>query len=86
MTTQLIARDAIGVHAREELGVSEITPLLVLIYAVTISTLVFLAVLGALWAKTGGADVIKATVRVTFWGAVAMAVTASVGMFFGAVV
>lgn len=48
-----------------------------------ITTIVFLAVLGALGAKAGGAPIAKATLRVTFWGAVAMAVTAGVGYFFG---
>lgn len=112
---QMTEHDALGAHAREELGISEITtarplqaaltsaatfavgaalPLAVvllsppsaLIYAVIASTLVFLAALGALGAKVGGADMKKATVRVTFWGAVAMAVTALVGTLFGAVV
>ena len=112
---QLTARDALGAHAREELGISEITtarplmaaitsavtfaagaalPLITvllapassLIWAVTISTLVFLAGLGALGAKAGGAGILKATLRVTFWGAFAMAVTAGVGLLFGAVV
>lgn len=46
----------------------------------------FLAILGALGAKAGGADIGKATVRVTFWGAVAMAVTAGIGTLFGAVI
>jgi len=61
-------------------------PSQILIYTVTITTLIFLAILGALGAKTGGADMGKATVRVTFWGAVAMAVTAGVGTLFGAVI
>lgn len=112
---QMTAHDALGAHAREELGISEITtarplqaamasaatfavgaalPLAVvlisspeaLIHAIIASTLVFLAVLGALGAKAGGADMKIATLRVTFWGAVAMAVTAAVGTVFGAVV
>ncbi len=112
---QLTAVDAIGAHAREELGISEITtarplqaaltsaftfsvgamlPLATvliappesLILTITLATLVFLAILGALGAMAGGANVIKATVRVTFWGAMAMAITAVVGAYFGTVV
>tara|TARA_R110002126_G_scaffold291804_1_gene459433 strand:- start:63391 stop:64086 length:696 start_codon:yes stop_codon:yes gene_type:complete len=112
---QLTAKDALGAHAREELGISDITtarplqaamtsaltfaigaalPLIIvllstsatLIYAIVIATLIFLAILGALGAKAGGANVLKATVRVTFWGAIAMAITAGVGTLFGAVV
>lgn len=112
---QLTEKDSLAAHAREELGISDLTTarplqaaltsaltfaigaalplamvLLVssdlLIYAVTISTLIFLAILGALGAKAGGADMMKATIRVTFWGAVAMAITAGVGLIFGAVV
>lgn len=112
---QLTAHDALGAHAREELGISEITtarplqaamtsaatfavgaalPLAVLLlspegalmYAVIASTLIFLAALGALGAKAGGAGMTKATIRVTLWGAVAMAATAAIGALFGAVV
>ncbi len=112
---QMTEHDALGAHAREELGISEITaarplqaaltsaatfsvgaalPLAIvllsppnaLIYAVVVSTLVFLALLGALGARAGGANIKKATIRVTFWGAVAMAITAAVGTLFGAVV
>lgn len=112
---QLTAKDALDAHAREELGISEITsarplqaaltsavtfaigaalplavvllfPAEMLIYLVIISTLIFLAILGAVGAKVGGAGVIRATVRVTFWGGMAMAVTAFVGAIFGAVV
>ncbi len=115
VAVQLTARDALGAHARDELGISEITsarpvqaaltsaatfaagaaaPLLVLALspmtlaapAVAASSLLFLAALGAIGARAGGADVMKATVRVTFWGALAMAVTAGVGKIFGAVV
>ena len=93
-----MARDALGAHARDELGISEITtarpvqaaltsaatfaigaalPLLMvlitpvpfLVVAVSLAWLVFLALLGAVGAKAGGADVVRATVRVTFWGA-----------------
>lgn len=112
---QLTAKDAIGAHAREELGISEITtarplqaaftsaltfalgaalPLGVVIlapfgyvtYTVTISSLLFLAVLGGLGANAGGAPLGKGVFRVTFWGAIAMAITAGVGALFGAVV
>ena len=112
---QLMARDALGAHARDELGISEITtarpvqaaltsaatfavgaalPLLMvlitparfLVVAVSLASLVFLALLGAVGAKAGGADVGRATVRVTFWGALAMALTAGVGAIFGAAV
>ena len=112
---QLMARDALGAHARDELGISEITtarpvqaaltsaatfaigaalpllmvlitPALFLVVAVSLASLLFLALLGAVGAKAGGADVGRATVRVTFWGALAMALTAGVGAIFGAAV
>jgi VIT1/CCC1 family predicted Fe2+/Mn2+ transporter len=112
---QLMAKDALAAHTRDELGISEITtarpvqaalasaatfavgaalPLLVvllapdagLIYTVSITSLVFLALLGILAARAGGAPVLKAALRVTFWGALAMALTAAVGALFGAVV
>lgn len=53
---------------------------------VTVLSLLFLAVLGAVGAQAGGAPVLRGVLRVTFWGAVAMAVTAIVGKIFGAVV
>jgi len=109
---QLMARDALGVHAREELGINEQTtaqpvlaalssaasfaagaavPLVVAVLApegrvpifVTAASLLCLAVLGALGAKAGAADVWKATARVTFWGALAMALTAFIGRLSG---
>jgi len=112
VATQLMAHDALGAHARDELGISEMVtarpvqaalasaatfavgaalPLLVvllapqpaLIWAVAISSLLFLALLGALAAVTGGSPVLRATARVTFWGALAMALTAGVGALFG---
>jgi len=112
---QLTAKDALAAHARDELGISEITtarpvqaalasaatfatgaalPLLVvlltpdalLVYAVSITSLIFLALLGILAARAGGAPVLKAALRVTFWGALAMALTAAVGALFGTVV
>jgi vacuolar iron transporter family protein len=112
---QLMAKDALGAHARDELGISETTtarpvqaamasaasfatgaalPLLmvvisprsILVPVVSIASLVFLAVLGAVGARTCGADVVRGTARVTFWGALAMAVTAGIGAIFGTVV
>jgi len=109
---QLMAKDALGAHARDELGISEIstarpvqaaltsaatfavgaalpllmvvvTPTRFLVAAVSVASLIFLALLGAIGARTGGADVVKATARVTFWGALAMALTAGVGAIFG---
>jgi len=111
---QLMAHDALGAHARDELGISETMsarpiqaaltsaasfaagaalPLLVvamaappaLIPAVSATSLAFLALLGGLAARVGGARVAVGAMRVTFWGALAMALTAGVGAFFGAV-
>lgn len=112
---QLMAKDALGAHARDELGISEITtarpvqaaltsaatfsvgaalPLLMVVISpahllvplVSGASLVFLGLLGAIGAKAGGADVLRATLRVTFWGALAMALTAGIGALFGTVV
>jgi VIT1/CCC1 family predicted Fe2+/Mn2+ transporter len=112
---QLTARDALGAHARDELGITAIyearpvqaalasaaafaggaaLPLAVCALApqaelplvVGATSLGFLAALGALSARMGGAPVATATLRVTFWGAAAMLVTALVGRLFGAVV
>ena len=112
---QLMAKDALGAHARDELGISEITtarpvqaaltsaasfsvgaavPLLMIVVSprgalvpiVFAASLGFLAVLGAIGAKAGGANILRATARVTFWGALAMAVTAGIGKLFGAVI
>jgi len=112
---ELMAKDALGAHARDELGISDMTtarpiqaaftsaatfstgaampllmviisPLQWLIPAVAIASLAFLALLGALGAKAGGAHIVRATIRVTFWGALALAITALIGKFFGAVV
>lgn len=63
-----------------------LSPPAILIYAVSISSLLFLALLGAIGARAGGAGVIKATVRVTFWGAYAMALTAGIGAVVGTAV
>ena len=110
---ELMAKDALGAHARDELGISEVTtarpvqaaltsaatfatgaalPLLmvvvsptsVLVPAVTAASVLFLALLGAVGAKAGGAGIWRPTLRVTFWGAFAMALTALVGRLFGA--
>ena len=109
---QLMKHDALGAHARDELGISEVStarpiqaafasagtfsvgaslPLLVvlllpassLMWTVPGSSLLFLALLGSLAAKTGGAPALVAAWRVTFWGALAMALTAGVGALFG---
>jgi VIT1/CCC1 family predicted Fe2+/Mn2+ transporter len=63
-----------------------ITPAGVLVPIVSITSLGFLALLGAIGARAGGADVFRATARVTFWGALAMALTAGIGALFGTVV
>jgi VIT1/CCC1 family predicted Fe2+/Mn2+ transporter len=112
---QLMAKDALGAHARDELGMSEITsarpvqaaltsaatfsagaaaplalvllsPLKWMILVVSVGSLVFLAVLGLIGAKTGGAEVFRPIVRVTFWGALAMALTAIIGAIVGTIV
>jgi VIT1/CCC1 family predicted Fe2+/Mn2+ transporter len=111
---QLMAHDALGAHARDELGISKtvsarpvqaalasaasfavgaamplvvaaITPAAALIPLVAGTSLAFLALLGGLAAHAGGAGVTVGAMRVTFWGALAMAVTAGVGAFFGTV-
>lgn len=63
-----------------------LSPASMLIYAVAIASLLFLALLGAIGAKAGGAHVLKATARVTFWGAFAMALTAGIGALVGTAV
>ncbi len=109
---QLMVRDALGAHARDELGISDttaarpiqaaltsavsfaagaalplvtalVTPSGLLVVAVSVASLLFLAVLGAVGAKAGGAKILVATIRVTFWGALAMAITAGIGAVFG---
>ena len=66
------------------LAVAVVSPATSLLYAVAGSALVFLALLGALAAHTGGAGMAVGAWRVTFWGALAMAITAGVGAWFGA--
>ena len=112
---QLMDKDALGAHARDELGISEFStarpvqaaftsaltfaagaiipvvlaamaPLAILPWLVSAVSVVLLAALGAIGARGGGAPVGKAVLRVTFWGALAMGVTAGVGALFGAAV
>jgi VIT1/CCC1 family predicted Fe2+/Mn2+ transporter len=111
---QLMEHDALGAHARDELGISEtfrarpiqaalasagsfavgaamplavtaLVPTTGLIPIVALTSLVFLALLGGLAARAGGAGVAVGAARVTFWGALAMALTAGVGSLFGRV-
>ena len=74
------------VGAAMPLATAALVPQATISLWVTVSSLLFLAVLGAVGARAGGAPVVRAVLRVTFWGAVAMAVTAVVGKLFGAVV
>jgi VIT1/CCC1 family predicted Fe2+/Mn2+ transporter len=112
---QLMQHDALGAHARDELGISDtlsarpvqaalasaasfavgaalplavvvLAPPSLLIASVSASSMVFLALLGALAARAGGASAVIGAWRVTFWGALAMAATAGVGAAFGAAV
>jgi VIT1/CCC1 family predicted Fe2+/Mn2+ transporter len=109
---QLMAHDALGAHARDEIGITDTArarpvtaaassattfaigaalPLIAawlwpgagLIYAVALLSLVSLASLGGLAARVGGASVARGAARVTFWGVMAMALTAAVGHWFG---
>ena len=75
-----------SVGAALPLGAAWLAPLPVLSVGVTAASLVFLALLGALGARAGGAPVVKGVARVLFWGALAMAVTAGVGKLFGTAV
>jgi len=63
-----------------------LAPITSVLVAVPVTSLVFLALLGALAARTGGARMLVAAARVTFWGALAMALTAGVGALFGTTV
>lgn len=112
---QLMDHDALGAHARDELGLTEthrarplqaalasastfaagaalpvalsaVVPMQHVITAVSLCSLLFLASLGGIAAKTGGAKVFTGAARVTLWGALAMTATAAVGHFFGAVI
>ncbi|WP_374452305.1 VIT family protein [Phenylobacterium sp.] len=115
VSTQMMAKDALATHLRDELGISEVTtarpiqaaltsaltfaigaampltmvlisPSDLLVWTVTIASLLFLALLGGIGAYAGGATVWRATLRVTFWGALAMALTAGIGALVGTAV
>ena len=75
-----------AIGAALPLGLVLFSPAHLLVYTVSIASLLFLALLGAVGAKAGGADVLKATIRVTFWGAAAMALTAGIGAMVGTAV
>ncbi len=112
---QLMEKDALGAHARDELGISEATtarpvqaamasaatfsvgaaaPLILVLLApasallavVGVGSLLFLAVLGMIGAKAGGAGLLRPTLRVTFWGALAMGITTGMGALIGSAV
>jgi VIT1/CCC1 family predicted Fe2+/Mn2+ transporter len=109
---QLMAHDALGAHARDELGISVllkanpiqaaltsaltfsvgaalpllaavVAPVSLLVPMVAGTSLIVLTGLGVLAARAGGAPILHASLRVAFWGALAMALTAGVGMLFG---
>ena len=77
---------AFSVGAALPLSVAWLSPVTTLIWVVSASSLVFLSLLGAIAARTGGAGMLNGAVRVLFWGTIAMAATALVGKLFGAVV
>ncbi len=112
---QLMAKDALGAHAHDELGISEMTaarpiqaaftsaatftagaalplaivflvPASLLVSVEALASLLFLALLGGVGARAGGAPVWAATLRVTFWGALAMVLTAGIGRVVGTAV
>jgi len=114
VSNQLMAHDALGAPARDELGISEfvrarpmqaaiasalsfavgaalplaavvVTPEALMLPSVATLSLAFLATLGGIAAKVGGASVSTGAIRVTFWGALAMALTAAVGSLFGVI-
>ena len=74
-----------GVGAALPLLVTAITPAAGLIPLVSATSLVFLSILGGVAARAGGAGVTVGAIRVTFWGALAMALTAGVGVLFGTI-
>lgn len=115
VAAQLMKKDALGTHARDELGISEVTtarpvqaalasaatfsvgaaaPLILVLVSPTsqilpvvcAGSLTFLALLGAIGARAGGAEAVRPTIRVTFWGVFAMALTAAIGALTGKVV
>ena len=112
---QLMQKDALGAHAHDELGISEVTtarpvqaamasaatftagaaaplvltvisPANLLLPIVAAGSLLFLAILGMVGAKAGGAGILRPTIRVMFWGALAMALTTGIGAWFGTAV
>ena len=112
MAVALTAKDALGAHARDELGLAEMhrarpvqaaltsaatfgvgaglpllaafaLPLGSLPIGVSLASLLFLMLLGGIGAKAGGAPLGKGVLRVTFWGAMAMAVTYAIGSLIG---
>jgi vacuolar iron transporter family protein len=112
VATQMAAKDVLGTHMRDELGISEmvsarpvqaawtsaatfsvgaalplatafIVPQTTIVIAVSVASLLFLAMLGAAGARSGGAAIMPAIVRVTFWGAAAMCLTALIGRLAG---
>ena len=112
VASQLMEKDALAAHARDELGINEITaarpiqaaltsaatftmgallPLItalicpgsILIWIVSLASLASLGLLGAVGAQIGGSNIFKAMFRVMFWGALAMALTAGIGAYFG---
>ncbi|GLR65950.1 membrane protein [Acidocella aquatica] len=114
VSRQLMVKDALAAHARDELGISHTTganpieaalasaltfsagaaapliiavvsPLTLVMPAIGIGAMLFLAVLGAVGAKAGGAAPLKPALRVLFWGALAMAATTGIGRLFGTV-
>ncbi len=114
VASQLMAHDALGAHARDELGITDtqsarpvqaalasaatfavgaalpllmvvVLPRSLLMWGIAACSLGFLALLGTLAARTGGAPALQAAMRVTFWGALAMGLTAAVGLLFGVV-
>jgi VIT1/CCC1 family predicted Fe2+/Mn2+ transporter len=111
VASQLMAKDALAAHARDELGISKnsaarplqaamtsapafavgaLLPLLIVVFAplsvlfpaVSVSSLFFLGALGAAGARMGGASMLIPAVRVVFWGAVALGITAGIGAIF----
>ena len=112
VAAQLMAKDALGAHARDELGITEVTsarplqaalfsacsftlgsllpllmifmvPRIYIIPSVSIMAVLFLALLGAVAAKVGGAPMVLGSSRVVIWGTIAMLVSASIGSLLG---
>ena len=80
---QLMAHDALGAHARDELGFSHVAPDRGMALIIAATSLLFLIGLGGVAAGAGGAPVWRGALRVAFWGALAMVFTALVGWAFG---